>query len=243
MKTYNIQIASEYFHHHADGILAKHGKYRKLIIESLNDHIRIESTERIRQGKKYIGVKANSLNSAIRSNLRKINNIKFEVQEHDGVFYYEGKTGGFDFALIDDIKNLYQLRNLCFGRRALKNGLSHWQKEISKNEKALSKINSTKNLLLKENIGIDLDYKSTEPLIVGEIQFGNWGLVYRDFFKVLKANTLLNVDIMVYIVATGDLHKSLSDSIVSFEGTKEILEEFKKVVSVPIWLIGIDFKD
>ena len=78
------------------------------------------------------------------------------------------------------------------------------------------------------------------PLIVGEIQFGNWALAYRDFFKVLKADVKNSVDWLIYIVPTGNLEKMLSDGIVTFDKTKKIMEEFSKVISVPVWLIGID---
>lgn len=78
------------------------------------------------------------------------------------------------------------------------------------------------------------------PLIVGEIQFGNWALAYRDFFKVLKADVQNSVDCLIYIVPTGNLEKLLSDGIVTFDKTKKIMEEFSKVISVPVWLIGID---
>ncbi len=243
MAKLSLMVKQEHFHHHSDGILTKHLKYRNSILDVLSGPAEIEIIQRKRKDNTYSGFSADSLNAEIRKKLRKINNIKFEVQEHDGVFYYEGKTGGFDFALIDDVKNLFQLRNLCFGRRSLNNGIAHWRKEISKNEELFSNIISKEEMLDKADFGHDLEYVSSEPLIVGEIQFGNWALVYRDFFKVLKANTLLNVDVLVYIVATGRLHSGLSDSIVSFKDTCEILEEFKKVVSVPIWVIGIDVNE
>ena len=41
---------------------------------------------------------------------------------------------------------------------------------------------------------------------------------------------------------TGDLENMLSDGIVTFNKTKNILQEFQKVISVPVWLIGIDIK-
>ncbi len=78
------------------------------------------------------------------------------------------------------------------------------------------------------------------PLIVGEIQFGNWALAYRDFFKVLKANVQNSVDCLVYVVPTGNLEAMLSDGIVTFDKTKIILEDFAKVISVPVWIIGLD---
>jgi hypothetical protein len=93
--------------------------------------------------------------------------------------------------------------------------------------------------------GKDIEYSksvSDSPLIVGEIQFGNWALSYRDFFKVLKANVQNSVDCLVYIVPTGNLESMLSDGIVTFDRIKKILTEFSKVITVPIWLIGLDIK-
>ena len=78
------------------------------------------------------------------------------------------------------------------------------------------------------------------PLILGEIQFGNWALAYRDFFKVLKANVQTSVDCLIYICPTGQLESMLSDGIVTFDKTKKIIKEFEKVINIPIWLIGID---
>ena len=34
----------------------------------------------------------------------------------------------------------------------------------------------------------------------------------------------------------------VSDGIFTFNKTKKILQEFQKVISVPVWLIGIDIK-
>ena len=82
-----------------------------------------------------------------------------------------------------------------------------------------------------------------QPLIVGEIQFGNWALAYRDFFKVLKANVSNSIDCLIYIVPTGGLEGMLSDGIVTYSKAKAILQEFEKVISVPVWLIGLDIED
>ena len=90
---------------------------------------------------------------------------------------------------------------------------------------------------------IDLEYIKSpidNPLIVGEIQFGNWALAYRDFFKVLKANVQNSVDCLIYVVPTGNLESMLSDGIVTFDKTKIILEDFAKVISVPVWIIELD---
>jgi hypothetical protein len=98
------------------------------------------------------------------------------------------------------------------------------------------------NLIDGNSFGIDLPAEKKSPIILGEIQFGNWALAYRDFFKVLKANVLTNVDVLIYIVPDGKLQAHLSDGIVTFNNTLEIISEFAKVITVPIWLIGLDFE-
>jgi hypothetical protein len=100
-------------------------------------------------------------------------------------------------------------------------------------------------LITSENVGVNIPIKKDDfspPLIVGEIQFGNWALAYRDFFKVLKANVQNSIDCLVYIVPTGKLEKSLSDGIVTFDKTLRIIQEFEKIIIVPVWLVGIDIK-
>ena len=62
------------------------------------------------------------------------------------------------------------------------------------------------------------------------------------FFKVLKANVQNSIDCLVYIVPTGKLKKSLSDGIVTFDKTLRIIQEFEKIITVPVWLVGIDIK-
>jgi hypothetical protein len=117
--------------------------------------------------------------------------------------------------------------------------LSRWNNFIEKNKDLI-------NLLPKINpdeIGNDIFYNKKDsdlPLFVGEIQFGNWALAYRDFFKVLKANVQNSIDCLIYIVPTGNLESMLSDGIVTYDKTVKILEEFAKVISVPVWVIGLD---
>ena len=119
-------------------------------------------------------------------------------------------------------------------------GENRWEKFLKKNPDLLEIANNLKKI---EEKGKNISKSNNEtpiPLIVGEIQFGNWALAYRDFFKVLKADVQNSVDCLIYIVPTGNLEKMLSDGIVTFDKTKKIMEEFSKVISVPIWLIGID---
>ena len=88
----------------------------------------------------------------------------------------------------------------------------------------------------------DIEIKKEAPIVLGELQFGNWALAYRDLFKFLHATNNASVDFYVYITSTGRLNSMLSDGIVSFLDTKKILESFNKEVPVHIWLLGVDIE-
>ncbi len=62
-------------------------------------------------------------------------------------------------------------------------------------------------------------------------------------FKVLHLEESMEVDLLIYITATGNLEEYLSSGIVTFDKKKQTLEQYGSVVKVPIWLIGIDMKD
>ena len=160
------------------------------------------------------------------------------------MFYFSSEKssiGGFDFAILNHYKNLLALRNLCFGSLQYADGEERWNKFLEKNKDLQDIANNLKNIELKgENINNGLESNESIPLIVGEIQFGNWALAYRDFFKVLKADVQNSVDCLIYIVPTGNLENMLSDGIVTFDKTKKIIDDFAKVISVPVWLIGVD---
>jgi hypothetical protein len=239
----NLKVSNQYFHHHAFEIITTHSEYQNKLITLLNNKIKIQPRLKVTKTITSPAIKANELNSEIRRLLMEKSDekLKFEVFEERGVFYFsstKNSIGGFDFAIINDKKNLVALRNLCFGEVHYHNGKDRWKNFLSKNPE----LNEVASKIEIEE-GFDLEYKKTEgdpPLLVGEIQFGNWALVYRDFFKVLKANVQNSVDCLVYIVPDGKLVTYLSDGIVTFADSKLILEEFAKVISVPVWLIGLD---
>tara|TARA_B110000908_G_C10091409_1_gene374203 strand:+ start:45 stop:827 length:783 start_codon:yes stop_codon:yes gene_type:complete len=243
----NLVVSEEYFHHHAYEIMNDQKKIRNDFKSTLTSEISIETRIKKTREDRSKGIEAGFLNKEIRRLLTIVPNkkMKFEVSESKGVFYFSSKKnaiGGFDFAIINHRKNITALRNLCFGELQYHDGLERWDKFLDKNED-LKKIADT-ILDLDEN-GKDIEYSkslSDSPLIVGEIQFGNWALAYRDFFKVLKANVQNSVDCLVYIVPTGNLESMLSDGIVTFDKTKKILEDFSKVISVPVWVVGLDIK-
>lgn len=176
--------------------------------------------------------------------MSKIENIEFEANQTGGIYYVSGQTNGFDFALIDQTANLINFRNLCFGKRHLIDGEKEWDNFLTKNPKYKATVkNKGFPKFDEDNFGKDIEQEAkTHPIILGEIQFGNWALAYRDLFKVLQANILTDVDTLIYITADGELEQMLSDGIVTFNNIKAIIQEFHKVVTVPIWVIGIDYE-
>ena len=246
-KIANLFVLKEYYHHHAYEILNTHSALRDDFKKSLTSVIAIETRVKRTGEKKSKGIKADFLNKEIRKLLHVIPNsdVKFEVNEKRGVFYFSAEKssiGGFDFAILNHRKNLVALRNLCFGELHYDDGIARWEKFLKKNADFSAIADS---LINAEGIGIDLEYEENDtdtPLLVGEIQFGNWALVYRDFFKVLKANVQNSIDCLIYIVPTGHLEMMLSNSIVTFDKTKKVLKDFTKVISVPVWIIGLDIQ-
>jgi len=239
-----LHIAKEYFHHHANEILNSNAELKNKIATDFSSQIEITPRIKITKSAQSAAIKAEELNKEIRKLLKNdsSNSLKFEVYEDRGVFYFSSEKssiGGFDFAYINHKKNLLALRNLCFGEVRYHDGLSRWKNFLDKNKD----LNYLVPELNEDEIGKDLIYVKKEtdpPLFVGEIQFGNWALAYRDFFKVLKANVQNSIDCLIYIVPTGNLESMLSDGIVTYDKTVKILDEFAKVISVPVWLIGVD---
>lgn len=239
-------VAKEYFHHHSFAILNAYPKLKDSFLKTLSGEVNISLVTRRKGTAERKGIGAIDLNKEIRELLKSIQdpNLKFEVYEENGVFYFseeKSSVGGFDFAILNHYNNILTLRNLCFGNLHYADGEKRWEKFLKRNPE-LVEISEKLKRIEEKGQNISLDKQSTTPLIVGEIQFGNWALAYRDFFKVLKADVQNSVDCLIYIVPTGDLEKLLSDGIVTYDKTKSIIEEFAKVLTVPIWLIGIDIE-
>lgn len=250
IKSGNLFISQQFYHHHAFEIVKAHESVTNELIAAFSHSIALKASIRDKKlkGEKfyYPGINANHLNKQLRLMLQNapIEDLRFEAQESRGVFHFssgKGAIGGFDFAVINHFENLVRLRNLCFGEYQYHSGIKQWNRFLKHNPELDSMAQEIVGL---GEIGKDVEVKhsldSRVPLIVGEIQFGNWALVYRDFFKVLKANVQNNVDCLMYVVPTGKLESLLSDGIVTFEKTKKVIEEFEKVINVPVWLVGVD---
>ena len=234
-----VSDENQWFLHHANEVLSFNTNYKEKLIGSLSQKIEITPRIKTESRDPRRGIKSKKLNDEIRRLLRNsMLDLTYEVNQKDGVYYYTSnekkQVAGFDFAILNSKKNLYRLHKLCFGKLRYENGQERWLKFLKNNPDL-------------EDYGNNNDFnkpfsEKDIPLILGEIQFGNWALSYRDFFKVLEANVQTSVDCLIYICPTGDLESMLSDGIVTFNKTKKILTEFAKVITVPIWLIGLDIK-
>lgn len=167
-------------------------------------------------------------------------NFKREVQFIEGVFYNSAQIGGFDFALLDDNYNVTNFWNYCFGRRSIYEGDKKWSTEV---DKRLDWNHISQNLKLHDTKpGEDAIQNKMKPIIIGEIQMGNWGLLYRDILKAIQIQHAEDIDLLIYITPVGNLRNYISDGTVNYEKSKEVFNTFKNILTVPIWLIGIDIK-
>lgn len=244
----NLIIAEEYqlFFRHADLFLMNFEETKTDILNALQlqlTDIKHFTKEKKLKNSSYFQrrITANTLNNALKRNLRqRIPNMKFEVEYKEGVFYDTPQIGGFDFGLFDDTYNLINFRNYCFGRRSIHDGEERWNRELSQREN-WREIASYYDLELYQK-GIDLPYNKKVPTIIGEVQFGNWALVYYDLLKTIQIEQTFEIDLLIYITAAGNLQRYISDSTVNLDGVTDALEEFKNIIKFPIWVIGVDFE-
>ncbi|HDR7437547.1 MULTISPECIES: BglII/BstYI family type II restriction endonuclease [unclassified Bacillus (in: firmicutes)] len=233
-------IAEMLFHRHSDSFLDKYNHIKEDIEQAISKRMGELKFKVSEQEKKRL--EAGSLNKALKSSLRSVEGLKFEVECKEGVLYDSPKTGGFDFAIFDNQYNVVNFRNFCFGRRAIYDGEAEWGRQLQ-NREEWKDVAETLELPEMKRRGEDLYHKKAQPTVVGEIQFGNWGLGYYDIIKVIHLEESLEVDLLIYITATGKLQKYLSKSIVTFNRMKKTLEQYGGIVKVPVWLIGLDIRE
>lgn len=229
----------QYFANNANIILQQDQVFIDNLVKGLVGSITITPTIRTKSSKKYKGINIEHFNKNLRNKLSYYNDFLFEIYNSEGIFFSSNLTKGFDFGKFDKEYNLIELRNLCFGRRHLHNGEEYWNDCINKN-KFLQETLAQNSTIINYPLGIDAPNSKKSLTILGELQFGNWGLVYRDFFKLLQADASSGVDLFIYVTATNNLLSYASEGIVSYESTIKVLEEFSNLIKIPIWVIGLD---
>jgi hypothetical protein len=165
----------------------------------------------------------------------------FEATVEDGVIRSSrpgeaAAVEGFDLASYDEMANLVAMWQLCFGRRAIREGESAWGRFVR--ERGLETEGASISTRLQAG---QLAEPRTRPTVLGEIQFGNWGLLYRDLLKLVAADLQLDIDLFIYITATESLSAALSASTVNYlNALRNGLTSFANLIRVPVWLIGLD---
>lgn len=240
----HIYIAQQKFHRNAELFLENYPNFKNSLESCLNkEFFGLCYSIRNKKGVKSQGITANSLNKELRDSLKQIDSLKFEVESKNGVLFDSDKTGGFDFALFDENFNLMNFYNHCLGKNAHIHGIEEWMAELDKRPDWQTLANQLDLLNFEDLIGNDIPTEKKHPTIIGEIQFANWALAYYDLFKVLHLDNLMDLDLLVYITATGNLNSCLSDGIVNYLDMENIINKYSSILKVPIWLIGIDIKD
>lgn len=241
-KNAQFYIAKELFHRNAELFLKNFPELRTDITNALTQNLNpIVHKIYTKKGVNYKRVTATSINSTLRGSLKTIEDIKFEVEYKEGILFDSPKTGGFDFSIFDEELNIVNFRNYCFGERASFQGDLEWTQELDKRADWQSYADNLELPNLQKR-GSNIIFPKNKPTVIGEIQLGNWALAYYDMFKVLHLDNLVDLDLFVYITATGNLNEYLSDGIVNYNRMESIIREYSSILKVPIWLIGIDVK-
>lgn len=238
-----FKISNEKFFNNGKIILNSIPDVRDNIRKALSKEEVVSTTRRKPKGKpEYNGIKASSLNKALRRCL-KAESIKGETHVENGVFFHKGKEG-FDFSVYDEKYNIACLYNYYQGTVGILNGdvkiVDLYRKLGYQKKEWKDKINAINSKVGTNNA----DYSRDKEIltVVGELQFGNWALIYRDLFRLLDADSNPGIDFYIYVTADDKLSSLLSDNTVSYKAADNVISEYLSIIKTPIWLIalGID---
>ena len=199
----------------------------------------VSTTRRKPKGKpEFDGIDASSLNKALRRCLS-TESIKGETHVENGVFFHKTKEG-FDFSIYDEKYNLARLYNYYQGTVGVLNGdkkiIDLYKKLGYKKKEWKGKVAAISSKVA-ENSDYVVDKETLT--VAGELQFGNWALIYRDLFRLLDADSNPGVDFYIYIAADDELSGLLSANTDSFKSASEVISEYRSIIKTPIWLIGL----
>lgn len=225
----------------------------KIILNSLpeiRDKIRIALSleedvvikrRKVKGSIEYDGIDAKSLNSALRRCLS-IEPIRGETHVENGVFFHKTKEG-FDFSIYDENYNMSRLYNYYQGAVGILDGdkkiMGLYKKMGCKKSEWRGKIES-----IRAKVTYNSDYLADKEMltVAGELQFGNWALIYRDLFRLLDADSDPGIDFYIYVTADEELSKQLSANTVSFKQANNVISEYLSIIKTPIWLISLGVK-
>lgn len=234
-----FKISEETFYNNGKVMLRAIPEIETQIRLALSQEAMIETIERNTKDKPaYMGIKADSLNSVLRKFLN-VDSIKGETHVESGIFFHKTKEG-FDFSVYDENYNLSRLYNYYLGSVGVLDGdikIMELYKKVGCSEKEWREKIQTIQSKVKRNT----DYVINKEVltVAGELQFGNWALIYRDLFRLLDAANNPGIDFYIYIAADDALSKMLSANTVSYKQANDVIREYSSIIKTPIWLIGL----
>lgn len=234
-----FKISEDRFFNNGKIILNSIPEVRNGICKALSREEIVSTIRRKPNGKpEYEGINATSLNKALR---RCLNSESFKGETHveNGVFFHKAKEG-FDFSVYDEKYNMARLYNYYRGTIGVLDG----DKKIENLYKKMGcKKKEWRDMI--EKISSKVDYNSDYTIdkekltVTGELQFGNWALIYRDLFRLLAADSNPGVDLYIYVTADKNLSRLLSANTVSYKLAATVIREYLSIIKTPIWLIGL----
>lgn len=234
-----FKISDERFFNNGKIILNAIPDVRDNIRKALSQEETVATTRRKPKGKpEYDGINATSLNAALRRCLS-AEAIKGETHVENGVFFHKTKEG-FDFTVYDENYNMARLYNYYQGTVGILNGdkkiIDLYKKMGFKKKEWKGKIAAISSKV-DENSDYIVDKEALT--VAGELQFGNWALIYRDLFRLLDADSNPGVDFYIYIAADDELSGLLSANTVSYRSAGDVISEYLSIIKTPVWLIGL----
>lgn len=194
----------------------------------------------------WSGFNASEINNELRKTMPCISGIHGETHvEYGGLFH--GSKKGFDFSLYDEDCNYIKIRNACIGNPGMYNG----DKILDSIYKNLREKTDDKKKMKKKDWRLILSSIPTSPgenapenkkefTVVGEIQFGNWALAEHDLLRLINSSAKNSIDFYIYITPTGELSQKVSDGVVTYEKVLSDITENSQLLSIPMWIIGLD---
>lgn len=245
----DFHVAETYHLRNAE-LLLESDTYRNIkrsIVAATDFRCTIRGKERSRDKESYHGISAKSKH---KNWDKKMRNTLTEEGWHTEISVFgniilDRKISGmdepkhrFDIGTFDDRYNLSKIWDRLYGNLPIEGADSKWRgikrRDFTDRQTAV-------NVENRRTEGVAIVPQS--PTVLGELQNGNWGLVFRDLLKVASAERRCELDLFVYVVPTGRFQQMLSDQIVNYSDTVDFLEEFRSVISTPVWLIGLDIEE
>lgn len=238
-----FKISDEKFFNNGKIILNSVLDINHRIRAALSQEEIISITRRKSKGKpEHDGVDATSLNKALRRCINK-GPIKGETHVENGVFFHNTKEG-FDFSVYDENYNMSRLYNYYQGTIGVLDGdkkiIDLYKKMGCKKNEWKGKINA-----IQSKVAYNSDYAVDKEMltVAGELQFGNWALIYRDLFRLLDADSDPGIDFYIYVAADEKLSGLLSANTVSYKQANDVISEYLSIIKTPIWLISLGIEE